>query len=95
MSSPRLDQGEWFSTMQAQLSPEQEAELQLLQLEQEYQQAYNPSSSYYEYQQFQRNCSSATAAETNGYIAQYELVAEAAKRAQIACLERDLDAMEF
>jgi hypothetical protein len=80
--------------MQSQLTPEEEAQLQLMQLEQDYQQAYN-TSSYYGYQQSQRGGSGATAAETNSYIAQYELVAEAAKRAQIACLERDLNAMEF
>jgi len=82
--------------MQSKLTPEEEAQLQLMQLEQEYQQAaYEASLNYCDYQQFRRTASGSTAAETNSYIAQYELVAEAAKRAQIACLERDLDAMEF
>jgi hypothetical protein len=36
-----------------------------------------------------------TAAETNSYINQYALVAEAAKRAQMAILERDFGGVEL
>jgi hypothetical protein len=36
-----------------------------------------------------------TAAETGQFLRDYNLVAEAAKRAQMAVLARDLDAMEF
>ncbi|KAF2470095.1 uncharacterized protein BDR25DRAFT_194892, partial [Lindgomyces ingoldianus] len=36
-----------------------------------------------------------TAAETNTYLNEYGLLAEAAKRAQMAVLMRDVDAMEL
>jgi len=36
-----------------------------------------------------------TKEETNAYIMEYGLLAEAAKRAQMACLERDLDGIEL
>lgn len=36
-----------------------------------------------------------TAAETTNFLAQTSLLAEAAKRAQMACVMRDLDGMEL
>ncbi|KAF1836286.1 hypothetical protein BDW02DRAFT_456000, partial [Decorospora gaudefroyi] len=36
-----------------------------------------------------------TAAETTNYLNQAALLAEAAKRAQVACVMRDLDGMEL
>lgn len=42
-----------------------------------------------------RGAAGATAQETNSYIDRYSRVAEAAKRAQMACLERDLNGVEL
>ncbi|KAF2710205.1 hypothetical protein K504DRAFT_347527, partial [Pleomassaria siparia CBS 279.74] len=36
-----------------------------------------------------------TAAETTSYLNQYALLAEAAKRAQVACVMRDIEGMEL
>ncbi|CAN9433757.1 unnamed protein product [Alternaria alternata] len=48
----------------------------------------------FEYQP-NRNGAGQTAAETTNYLNQAALLAEAAKRAQMACVMRDLDGMEL
>lgn len=48
----------------------------------------------FEYQP-NRQGAGATAAETTNYLNQAALLAEAAKRAQMACVMRDLDGMEL
>jgi hypothetical protein len=42
-----------------------------------------------------RSSSGATAQETNSHLHQYSLIAEAAKRAQLALLEREMEGMEM
>lgn len=52
--------------------------------------------SSYEYPQtHNRQGAGSTAAETNTYLDQYALLAEAAKRAQIAVVMRDIEGMEL
>lgn len=43
----------------------------------------------------ERGNAGSTNPETVGYLRDYNLVAEAAKRAQVACMIRDLDAMDM
>jgi hypothetical protein len=42
-----------------------------------------------------RSSSGATAQETNSHLHQYSLIAEAAKRAELALLEREMAGMEM
>jgi len=51
----------------------------------------NPSFEY----QPNRSGAGQTAGETANFLAQASLLAEAAKRAQMACVMRDLDGMEL
>jgi len=88
-----MQQGEFFSSMTSQMSHQQLLQLQQIQALQQAQQAQsNPQQWNY---QPDRSESGQTAQETSAYISQYGLLAEAAKRAQIACLERDLSGFDL
>jgi len=88
---------------QQQLAAQQMAALQQYQ---QYQQQQQQQHAYQQHHQTQtdagnytyqpdRKGSGATAGETNSYINQYALVAEAAKRAQMAVLERDFGGVDL
>lgn len=51
--------------------------------------------SSYEYAPQNRQDAGSTAAETKTYLDQYVLLAEAAKRAQMAIVVRDIESMEL
>jgi hypothetical protein len=80
------------------MSQQQMLQLQQLQQLQQQQMAQQQNQGQqtagYQYQP-DRSGAGATAHETNSYIDQYALLAEAAKRAQMAVLERDLDGIEL
>ena len=76
---------------QLQQMQEQQMAAQMAVQQQQQQQQY---MSGYQYQP-DRAGAGTTAQETNAYINQYGLVAEAAKRAQMAVLERDLNGVEL
>lgn len=87
--------------MQGQMSQQQMLQFQQLQQLQQQQMAAAQQQAQQQ-QQFanynyrpDRSGAGATAHETNSYINQYGLVAEAAKRAQMAVLERDLNGIEL
>jgi len=87
---------------QQQLAAQQMAALQQYQQYQQQQQQHayqqhhqtQTDAGNYTYQP-DRKGSGATAGETNSYINQYALVAEAAKRAQMAVLERDFGGVDL
>ncbi|KNG45708.1 thiol methyltransferase protein [Stemphylium lycopersici] len=69
----------------------QQSQQQQQQQQQRVQAQRHPSFEY----QPNRTGSGQTAAETTNYLNQAALLAEAAKRAQMACVMRDLDGMEL
>ena len=85
--------------MQSQMSQQQMLQLQQLQQLQQQQMAAAQQLSQQQLANYNyrpdRSGAGATAHETNSYINQYGLVAEAAKRAEMAVLERDLNGIEL
>lgn len=76
------------------MSHQQILQLQQLQAQQAAQEAQSQSQQQWNYQP-DRTGAGQTAQETSAYISQYGLLAEAAKRAQIACLERDMSGFDL
>jgi hypothetical protein len=97
LPSPTVSQGAFFGSL-GQMSQQQMLQLQQLQQlqqqQQQQQQSQGQQMAGYQYQP-DRSGAGATAQETNSYINQYALLAEAAKRAEMAVLERDLDGFEL
>ncbi|KAF2269874.1 hypothetical protein CC78DRAFT_242535 [Lojkania enalia] len=71
---------------------QQQPSQQTQQSQQQNQTPQQPGNYHY---QPNRDGAGRTAAETNNYLDQYSLVAEAAKRAQMAVLMRDVEGMEL
>lgn len=85
-SSP-VQQGQFFGSLHPDTMSAQSTQTQLPQ-----QQA--PTSNSWDYQP-NRNGAGQTAQETMSYLNEYNLVAEAAKRAQMAVLMRDMEGVEL
>ncbi|KAF2798290.1 hypothetical protein K505DRAFT_357654 [Melanomma pulvis-pyrius CBS 109.77] len=79
----------FFGSLHAQQPPQQQRQSQAATQRQSAQR-----QSSYEYQSNRQGAGS-TAAETNNYLNEYALLAEAAKRAQIAVVMRDIEGMEL
>ncbi|KAF2740149.1 hypothetical protein EJ04DRAFT_518940 [Polyplosphaeria fusca] len=73
----------------------QQQQTQQTQQQQQQQQSQNTQHPATHHYQPNRDGAGRTAAETNNYIDQFALVAEAAKRAQMAVLMRDVEGMEL
>jgi len=87
LPSPTVsDRTPFFGTMHPQMSQQQQTAAQLQQRVVQIQQ--------YQYQP-ERTGAGATAQETASYIKDYALVAEAAKRAQMAVLARDMEGFQL
>lgn len=76
------------------MSHQQLLQLQQIQAQQAAEEAKRNSQQQWNYQP-DRTGSGQTAQETSAYISQYGLLAEAARRAEIACLERDMSGFDL
>jgi hypothetical protein len=78
---------------QAQQQMQMQMQMQIAQQQQQFHAQQQPMA-VHGYQP-QRDGAGATANQTTALISDLNLVAEAAKRAQVACLMRDMDEMEL
>ncbi|KAE9964403.1 hypothetical protein EG328_010491 [Venturia inaequalis] len=96
LPSPTSQQSQYFAPFpQSQTTPQyaQQQQQQPQQPQQPQQQSQGQPSNYHPHQD--RSASGATAQETSRFIGNYALVAEAAKRAQMAVLMREMEGVEL
>lgn len=94
MPSPTSQQSQYFAPFpQSQTTPLHPQQQQQQPPQQSQQQSQAQTSNYY--YNPDRSASGSTAQETSTFIGNYALVAEAAKRAQMAVLMREMEGVEL